>query len=92
MKKYKHSRLCRDTKSAEHPGKGQEYFGSFSRLLLDAIRIELLPTGFIPVPYLAVKYAGGSKSVALGHGVLAEFNDGGKLLRKNLVTIDRFGG
>ena len=78
-------------KSAEHPGKGQGNSGSFSRLLFGAIRMGLLPTGFIPMPCLAAKYVGGNKSVGLGHGVLTEFNDGGKLLQGKLVTIDRFG-
>ena len=78
-------------KSAEHSGKGQGNSGSFSRLLFDAIRMGWLPTGFIPMPCLAVKYVGGNKSVGLGRGVLAELNDGGKLLQGKFVTIDRFG-
>ncbi len=93
VKKYKHSRLCSDVKSAEHPGKGQACSvrsPCFPRLLFDAMRIKWLPTCFTPGLYMASEYASvGSETVAPGHTVvseLAEFNDGRRLLRENPVS------
>jgi len=85
VKKYKHMRLCGAVKSAEHSGNGQGYTPGFFRLLFDATRINVLPTGFTPGPHMVSKYAsGGGETIALGHTVgseLAEFNDGRRLLR-----------